>query len=104
MIWPFKRKPKHVGPTSVDWKPGDMAKCVAARWPIPEQCDPKVGQHLMVAEVRYSEGVFRYACFHLEFIGTPGRGYQSTCFRKITLADTGADQKVGKHKPVKVDA
>lgn len=103
MIWPFrKRKPVHVGPTSVDWKPGDMAECVDGEWYPMHPADPKLGERLMVSDVRY--GATRngqYLKFWLIFIGKP-EAYQAASFRKIILTDTGADRKVEKRRPLEV--
>lgn len=62
MTWPFRRKrtpepePKHFGPTSVDWVPGDIAECIhGGEW----YCEtgpvsgPALGSQAMVVEVFY---------------------------------------------------
>lgn len=101
MIWPFRRrKPVHVGPTSVDWKPGDMAECTQARWPVTG--GPTLGQRLMVSGVEYGSITLGsdVGCntFALRFIGCPA-AWCSTCFRKIILTDTSADRTVEKRIP-----
>jgi len=108
MIWPFcRRQPVHVGPTSVDWKPGDMAECVSSTWRAPTPSDPRAGQKFMVRDVRYAIGDGGgVSCFFLFFVGDVATAYDSRGFRKIILTDTGADRTVGKRVPVraKVDA
>lgn len=101
MIWPFRRRqPMHVGPTSVDWKPVDMAECTQANWPVAG--GPMLGQRLMVAGVEYGPVTLGrdVGCnvFALRFVGFKA-AWCSTCFRKIILTDTGADRTVGKRAP-----
>jgi hypothetical protein len=104
MIWPFRkrRKPVHVGPTSVDWKPGDMAECVRDTFHPPDVTDPKVGERLMVKAVSYKAGVLGEWEFRLGFIGRRHR-FPARAFRKIVLTDTGADRIVEKTRPVRTE-
>ena len=113
MTWPFRRKrtpepePKHFGPTSVDWVPGDIAECIhGGEWygktgPI---SGPALGSQAMVIEVFYgraSAGA-RGTTFALRLIGmSPDLGWPCDNFRKVVLRDTGADRVVGKRAPVR---
>ena len=102
MIWPFrrKRKPVHVGPTSVDWKPGDMAECISDNWRYKDNPNPIVGGRFMVVDVKLLTDVsVGVSCICLTLIGYTQRGYDSSAFRKIVLTDTGADRKVAKRAP-----
>ncbi len=93
-MWPFKRKPVHVGPTSVSWQPGDMAECINGVWPHPTGVDPKTGDRLMVREVIYGADS-GLAAFCLRFFGPcTNSAYDTRGFRKIVLTETGADRKV----------
>jgi hypothetical protein len=100
-MWPFKRKPVHVGPTAVDWKPGDMAECVENNG-FHVEYGPviDIGAKLMVRDVYYDVALDESnKQFFLKFVGIPNIGYGSRCFRKITLTDTGADRTVAKSRP-----
>jgi hypothetical protein len=111
MWWPFRRKSKpkplpHMGPASVDWVPGDIAECVSDRWnpkavAIAGVLPPKIGDRLMVRQVQYGIDLTGcYTGFGLWFIGRGGIGYDAGNFRKIVLADTGADRKVARSRPL----
>jgi hypothetical protein len=100
-MWPFKRKPKriHIGPQSIDWKPGDMAECIDGSWNRCPEGGPKTGDKLMVLDAMYgnvNDGVS--SCFGLRFVGLR-EYYNVEQFRKITLTDTGADRTVSKSRP-----
>lgn len=106
MIWPFRRKPKpplpHVGPKTVDWKPGDMAECISSNWPMTADLEigPKVGERLMVTSVIYGPDVFGFMQgFGLMFVGYRRWAYDALAFRKTVLTDTGADRTVTKKAP-----
>ena len=114
MIWPFRRKPArpvHVGPTTVDWVPGDIAECIdpGPRWNetgvIP---GPELGSRAMVVEVFLGcTDRGRTSAFALRLVGMPrGQGWASVNFRKVVLTENGADRVVGVDRPVrgKVDA
>lgn len=107
MIWPFRRKPAppaHLGPTTVDWVPGDIAECIDDDWFImgtaepPSFKHPVLGTKAMVLDVESKPHGF-----YLGLLGFPEL-WNAAQFRKVVLTENGADRVVGVNRPVKADA
>lgn len=105
-MWPFRPKPRPVGPGTTDWQAGDVAECIDANWhpihlAISGARAPQVGEKRIVARVQRALDVTGQTIgFGLFFIGDGRWGYDCTAFRKIVIIDNGVDRKVAKRSMV----
>lgn len=103
ITWPFRRKPAppaHLGPTSVDWVPGDVAECVDDDWCSDLSGDDPTDRHPVIGTRAMVIGIFPAGSqFYLVLAGFPN-AWNAEEFRKVVLPETGADRVVGVDRPV----
>ncbi len=91
-MWPFTRKPKPPV-CSERWAPGDAAECIDSdmeSFMVNKGCPIRVGDRFLVTECHLYGGFL-----YLGLAGYSDSWFDALCFRKIVLADTGADRRVG---------
>lgn len=71
-----------------DWRPGDLAQCIADDWIIPTGEDPKIGDILRVTKVLDLTGDYpnagRVRFYALRFEGKRWQGgWETAAFRKL---------------------
>ena len=105
-MWPFRKKTPPAPPPAQaigklprmneDWRPGDLAVCIADDWRVPpgEEClgHPRKDDVLMVTRVAPSQSYPRLRrVWGLTFRGYSTRKYDATCFRKV-VPDVSSDE------------
>ena len=94
MTWPFTRKPRAIdpGPINEDWRPGDLAECLASGWDGPEGIGPEYGDVLVVRRVKATRGTYTSKdAWFLGFSGQPRDNFEASAFRKLPPYHSAAD-------------
>lgn len=92
---PAKPAPRDCRNMNEDWKPGDLAECIADNWCLSNPHSPKVGDVLRVSRVQEGLGVANRALIYgLGFEGKPANAHwETTCFRKLRPVQEPAEAK-----------